>query len=184
MRREEGGERFLELISRIQSGDMRAEDELFEAFQVVERVQMMINTRIHATVEDKNDLIGEVLQALLIGLRNGRFQPNRGPFGSYLWGISRNKIRDYLRRRKNRQFSTILEEPIGKMKTDANLFQVEQDNTIQRKINRLEDKYRQVILMKYFEELPVKEIAVRLNLIPKQVYNRLNYSIKLLRNAY
>ncbi len=175
---------FEELIDRIKMGDLEAENELFEAFKVVERVQVMINARVQVAREDKNDLIAEVLQALILGLRNGRFEPSKGPFGSYLWGIARNKIRDYFRRCKNRKTSTLMEEPIAKSNTDSSIYREEKNALIQMKVDSLEDKYRDVVKMKYFEELPVSEIAIRLNLIPKQVYNRLNYSIRLLRNAY
>lgn len=175
---------FEELIERIKQGDLEAENELFEAFKVFDRVQVMINARVQAAKEDKNDLIAEVLQALVLGLRNGRYEPSRGPFGSYLWGIARNKIRDYFRRCKNQKTSSLLEEPVAKLHTDGGIYQEEKSALIQMKVDSLEDKYREVVKMKYFEELPVSEIALRLNLIPKQVYNRLNYSIRLLRNAY
>lgn len=174
---------FEELIDRIKMGDFEAENELFEEFKVVDRVQVMINARVQTAREDKNDLIAEVLQALILGLRNGRYDPTKGPFGSYLWGIARNKIRDYFRRCKSRKTSAMAEEPVAKGHTDSGIYQEEKSAQLQMQVDSLEDKYREVVKMKYFEELPVSEIALRLNLIPKQVYNRLNYSIRLLRNA-
>jgi len=168
-----------DLLYRIKCGDHSAERELFKRYSVMERVETMVHTRVHAPLSDRRDLIGDILFSILISLRKGHFDPQRGEIGSYIWGIARNKIRDYLKPGYGRQTFTIIEEIL--LDEQDNSFQEERRDRLKAALKKLDQKYRQVIFMRYYEEMKINEIARKLQLEPPQVYNRIHYAISLIR---
>ena len=48
-------------------------------------------------------------------------------------------------------------------------------------LKKLKVKYKEVLYLKYYEDLSVAEISARIGLPPRRVSERLNYSVKLLR---
>lgn len=53
--------------------------------------------------------------------------------------------------------------------------------TLTALIRSLEPKYREVIILHYYEELSVPEIAEQLGVTPKTVYNRMNKAYDMIR---
>ena len=88
-----------ELVKRIYSGDSRAENELFSHFDA--RIIRKVRFSIGSTNSDWQDIVGDIKTALLENLRDGKFDIDRGvSLGSYVFGITMNKIRDYFKSKK------------------------------------------------------------------------------------
>ena len=161
-----------DLLYRIKSGDHSAERELFKRYSVMERIENMVHARVQAPLSDRRDLIGDILFSILISLRKGYFDPQRGEIGSYIWGIARNKIRDYMKPGYARQTFTIIEEIL--LDEEDNSFLEERRDHLKAALSRLDQKYREVIFMRYYEEMSINEMARKLRLEPPQVYNRIH----------
>lgn len=97
---------------------------------------------------------------------------------TWLTSIARNVCRDLLRtawfRHQDRRldFDALPEQP------SAFVFP---DNTVLTEVMRLPVKYREVVLLRYYEGLKLKEIASVLQLSEGRVRGRLNQANKLLK---
>ncbi len=172
------------LVQRIREGDTCAERELLDKYYIIDRIRMMISRKLIASDEDKSDLLIEIASAFIISLREGMYDPNRGNLGSYLWGITSNRIGKYLRRKERRRIMTeMVTEPVAtRCSSDTLLERAETQRRLKRLIGRLDSKYQQVILLRYYQELAIPEIAEQLNIGERQVYNRIHYALRLLGN--
>jgi len=176
-------EQDLQLLQRLQAGDRAAETELFQVYgpQIVHKVRYTSGI----TREDSQDLISEIQMTVLISLREGKFDTNKGiSLGSYIYGITRNKIRDYFKMQKKEEVF-IAADPLPESATSIEeAFELEQHEIrqmVRNLLSQLKLKYKEVLYLRYFEELSVIQISERIHLPPRRVSERLNYAIKLLQ---
>jgi RNA polymerase sigma-70 factor, ECF subfamily len=91
----------------------------------------------------------------------------RARFSSWLYRITLNKCRDYLRSKRGNDLSPI-DHNSPPLSEEANpeyrLRAKEHDRTIQRVLSKLPLKYRELLILKHIEELDYKEIAAMLGL--------------------
>lgn len=170
-----------DLILRIAKGDTEAEQLLFSQFQVLSKVGIMVRRRVTTSRENQNDLINEIAIALLENLRRGKLDPEKGSLGTYMWGVARNKVRDFLkphrvRKRQGQELEEYLlvDEPNSTGKLEDN-------DMLQKALSKLDEKYQNVLKMRYLKELEVPEIAEKLGRTPTQVYSQIHYGMSLLR---
>ena len=170
-------------VERIKSGDCTAENELLEAFQG--RIQLVLGRKVYA-VEDRQDLFSEIQWAIVDKLRQGKFVSEKGTLAGYIYGITINKINDYLRKKNQKKNMPLerIQEMSAKDSRFSALETKELEKIMSRAIKTLDKKYKKVLYLKYFEELPVRAIAERLDIEPKVVSARLNYAYKLLDKYY
>ena len=91
-----------ELIKRIYKGDPQVENELFSQFD--SRIVRKVRFSIGMNNEDWQDVVSEIQVAMLNNLREGKFDVARGvSLGTYVFGITMNKIRDYFKFRKKQE---------------------------------------------------------------------------------
>ena len=169
------------LIERIKSGDATAETELFRMYGV--RIARKVSYNLGPGNADWRDVAGDVQMAVLISLRKGQFDETKGmSLGAYIYGITTNKIRDYFKTQKKRPF---LPEKLPEgMVSVAEAFDVEKKEMralLNQLLSKLKLKYKEVLYLRYFEELSVSEISKKLNLPPRRVSERINYALKLAR---
>ncbi|MCB0258988.1 MAG: sigma-70 family RNA polymerase sigma factor [Calditrichaeota bacterium] len=170
------------LLQRIQSGDPEAEQELFVKGNLLEKISMIVRHRIQDSPEAQQELVSDIVMSLLLSLRKGMFDPEKGSLGTYAYGVARNKIRNYYRPSvsNKRQGTTLMENHL--IFEDNRLEKAEVTHVMERVLKNLAPKYQEVIIMRYYEELSVNEIARRINLTPKQVYSRIHYGLELIRS--
>lgn len=171
------------LLNRISRGDAAAEEDLLNRLQAVERVRIIIRQRLRAPIEDQKDLANEILAAFIVYLRRGMYDVNKGSITSYLWGISRNKIRDYLRNKSRFEKEVFFENNFESLTESDREFSELRDR-FRRGITELDRKYQEIIIMRYYENLSTREISSQLNINRNQVYNRLHYALRLLGDIY
>ncbi|MGH1363776.1 MAG: RNA polymerase sigma factor [Calditrichia bacterium] len=169
------------LFNEIADGNFQAEGEIIEHYQVYTRVQSMVFGRMNNVADsDKRDVVHEVITALILALRAGRYNPERAPFGAFLWGITRNKISLYYKQHSRFGWMSPIADHASQ-NTPLHVEEEQQSNLLQELLNVLDEKYRQVIELRFFEEMGIEEIADDLGLRQKQVRNRLTYAFQLLR---
>ncbi|MDO8896153.1 MAG: RNA polymerase sigma factor [Bacteroidales bacterium] len=90
-------------------------------------------------------------------------------FFSWLYRIAVNQALNELK--KQRRFVDI--EKIKNISEEAIEKDADKDRLLQNAIDKLKDKYKAVIVLKYFQQLSYKEVAFALNIPEKKVRSRL-----------
>lgn len=173
------------LVERIRSNDRAAEKELFLRYK--DPIHWKVCRSIDARAEDLKDVVSEIYLAILEGLRKESFQPEKWEsLDAYIWGITKNKIKDWFKKRKQEKkfFDDDPRPENVATGTEEYLLENEELRKLLRAfIETLQPKYKEVLDLRYFQELSVPEISARLNLPPRRVSERINYALKLLRTA-
>lgn len=167
------------LARQVATGDASAETRIFRDMQIIKRIGLMIRRRLRIDEDDREDLEIEIAAAFLIYLRSGRYNANKGCLMSCLWGITQNKTKDFLKRKKRAKTSQ-LSEHILVYQTEAHLERKELRETMQKRLKHLDQKYHLVLRLRYYESYSIEDIADFLELTVSQVYNRIHYGLRLL----
>ena len=167
-------------------GNNRAFDELLS------RNQDNIFTYIMYVVKDEdlaNDLFQETFLKVITKLQNGQYS-DTGKFSWWLTRIAHNVVIDHFRAQKS---SKIVEAPkdndLSNLRSDAvqnlsreselNNEQVMED--IKRLVEALPESQRDVVNMRFFQELSFKEIAEQTNVSINTSLGRMRYALINLR---
>ena len=167
-------------------GNNRAFDELLS------RNQDKIFTYIMYVVKDEdlaNDLFQETFLKVITKLQNGQYS-DTGKFSWWLTRIAHNVVIDHFRAQKS---SKIVEAPkdndLSNLRSDAvqnlsreselNNEQVMED--IKRLVEALPKSQRDVVNMRFFQELSFKEIAEQTNVSINTSLGRMRYALINLR---
>jgi len=173
----------LKLVKRIQAGDPLAENELFKQYKAL--ILWKISRTIKSDPENLKDLACEVYITILEGLRKETFEPgNWESLDQFVLGVTRNKIRDWFKKdkRERRMFTSnpISSEVAAAVETYL-LEEQELRRLLRNFLEKLEPKYREVLELRYFQELSVQEISHKLGIPPRRVSERIHYALKLIR---
>lgn len=102
-------------------------------------------------------------------------------FKTYLFSMAKNAALSWLRKNKRVQIGEktkpFLEDP------ECVLIREEQRRTVLRAIGGLTEDYRNVLLLRFYEELSVDEISKVMKKSKKQVYNLLQRAKEALKNS-
>ena len=167
-------------------GNNRAFDELLS------RNQDKIFTYIMYVVKDEdlaNDLFQETFLKVITKLQNGQYS-DTGKFSWWLTRIAHNVVIDHFRAQKS---SKIVEAPkdndLSNLRSDAvqnlsreselNNEQVMED--IKRLVEALPESQRDVVNMRFFQDLSFKEIAEQTNVSINTSLGRMRYALINLR---
>ena len=167
-------------------GNNRAFDELLS------RNQDKIFTYIMYVVKDEdlaNDLFQETFLKVITKLQNGQYS-DTGKFSWWLTRIAHNVVIDHFRAQKS---SKIIEAPkdndLSNLRSDAvqnlsreselNNQQVMED--IKRLVEALPESQRDVVNMRFFQDLSFKEIAEQTNVSINTSLGRMRYALINLR---
>jgi RNA polymerase sigma-70 factor (ECF subfamily) len=71
----------------------------------------------------------------------------------------------------------------GRVDLEGGLLEAEERERVNRALNRLEERYRSVIVLLYYQKLPYEQIAAILDVPVKTVETRLYRARKMLREA-
>lgn len=170
------------LSELIRHGDHEAENDFFSHYG--EKIDAIISTRLGVNNPDWEDVCSEIKTAILIKLREGMYDPEKGNLSSYIHGIALNKLKDYYKsQKKKKDHLQILnpeeiQEPANE-KTDME--KEELRIILQNVLGSLKDKYKKVIYLRYYQELTIPEIADQLQIESRRVSERINYANKLIR---
>jgi RNA polymerase sigma-70 factor (ECF subfamily) len=141
------------LIEQFVLGNQQAFDTLYHRYikMVYKRVQ-------YVTPEmDVEDVTQEVFIAMLRSLQSFR---GEAKFSTWLRTLTNNKVAEYYRRRfrknEDRQVDLEYAERSGDPSNDNSL---EDRVTIRHALNRIPKPYREVILLRYAEEMSFNEVA-------------------------
>jgi len=172
-----------QFISRLFARDRRVVLSFYR--QYAPKLRNHIRRKV-SSPEDAEEILQDVLCSFLEGLRD--FQ-GKSSIKTYLFSICRYKIVDYYRRKKVKtiMFSQMphLEKLVSPLITPEEAFDVavvrEKIRTV---LSRIAPVYRRVLLLKYWEDASVSDIARELSITFKSAESRLFRARKVFVEAF
>lgn len=143
-----------EIVKLVQSGEI----DLFEV--LIERYEEKIRRYAKKFLSEKEDIEDLLQEIFLKAYENIKsFDPKR-KFSTWLYRIAHNELVNAI---KKRRFSFDLDLFLPYLSTKENLIekidQKEMQEIIEKSLNKLEPKYREPLILFYFENLSYQEIS-------------------------
>ncbi len=172
-----------QVVRLAQQGDQEAFSVLVRAYQ--NRVFGLALNVVHNR-ETADDLTQEIFLKAYLSLPRFRFQSE---FGTWLYQIAMNHIRDYLRKRKKEKDQLSLDgipEPrLPEKELSLQLAEGQEEERrrllLRQKLEEMPDKYRLILSLRDIQGLSYEEIGKILKLSPGTVDSRLHRARRLLR---
>jgi RNA polymerase sigma-70 factor, ECF subfamily len=165
------------------AGQPQAVEKLIETYQKqVYRLALSILDDPDEAEEGTQDAFIAVLRAL------DSFH-GESSLKTWIFSITINLCRTRLQRRKARMRLTHITEELFHLQSRNNhspekaVIQNESDSIVQYAIRRLDDKHRLPIILRYYHDLSVAEIAETLTIPQGTVHSRLNVARQRLRQV-
>ena len=173
----------IDLVEKIRTNmDTASEEKLIVRYNT--RIIRQVRHKLGASNQDWEDLVSEIKMAVLISLREGKFDVSKGtPLGSYIYGVTINKLKDYFKLYKQQKQTTSDLEPDSLINLDieTNLEKKELHDILIKILSSLEIKFQEVLYLRFYEGLSISKISKKIDLPPKRVSERIHYALKLLR---
>lgn len=164
-----------------------------EAFDVLlERHKDKVYTSIYLSVHDKdiaNDIFQEAFMKVICTIKQGRYT-DKGKFAAWVMRIAHNLIIDQYRTDKSEKTVSNDEDEDFDLFNNINLYDENVEDVMIREqvyedvvnlMNHLPDNQKDVLRMRYFEDLSFKEIADATGVSINTALGRMRYAILNLR---
>lgn len=162
-----------QLIKQATGGDLDAFEELVRRLQ--RRVYGFAYQHLR-DLDEAHDLTQEIFVKLFRNL--ARYDVER-PFEPWFWKLAANTTINYRRKRVPAPTDQSADQRIG----DAALSGPTHDPVLVDALAQLDPAYRLPILLHYYADLPLDQVAQSLNLTVPAIKSRLHRARALLRNA-
>jgi len=178
-----------QLIARCRGGEAEAWDELFDRHHAA-TARFVAQMSPDFTQEDIQEVCQEVFLSVV---RNLASFHGRSRLQTWVFRIAINKAHDYRQRHcaakrgggvpplspheEAPETGLTLDPADTGLTPDLALLRSERLNLVGRAVEQLNDRYREVIELRYFGDLSYEEIARELDLTPKTVSSRLSKSL-------
>lgn len=165
---------------------IKGNDSAFDV--LMKRYESKVYSYIYYSVKNQEmaeDLFQEVFMKIIVRLRSGKYQEN-GKFYAWVMRVAHNLIIDTFRKETD-------EKIISNDETEQDLFndpslavndnreqemiQEQMVSDIKELIAKLPENQRQVLLMRYYEDMSFKEIAQQTNCSINTALGRMRYAL-------
>ena len=164
------------LVGQFNRGDESAFDRIVERYAA--DVAALAN-RLLGWPGDVEDITQEVFLSAFLGLKRFRCDCK---LKTWLFTITINKCRSYRYKRKLQRVQTIgIEMRPTLAETDTSLMDEDQFTRVRLALARLPAKYRELLVLRYLQELPTMEIARILGVSKTTLNVRLSRARECLR---
>ena len=109
---------------------------------------------------------------------------HKSTYFTWLTKIALNKLADYYRGQVNKNFQLPIDLPTLGLSHEEKMALDELKFQVNACLNLLPSEYRRLLHLRYYEELSLKQIAVQLQITPRQLEGRLYRAKKLLGRIY
>ena len=149
-----------ELVDRVLEGDNTAFEYLFNRYR--DAIHRLFVQRLGGA-NDADDLLQETFIKVYINIH--RYSADY-TFGQWVYTIARNTFIDFVRRRQDDlSIDDRFYAPASSAPTpEESVINLQQRSQIEQYLDRLAPRFRQLILMRFFEEYSYEEIAAKLAL--------------------
>ncbi len=143
------------IIERAISGEASAFGLLYDEYN--ERIYRFIYLKVSHR-EEAEDLAHQVFLSAWQNIKNYKFQGV--PFHSWLYQIARNQVIDHYRTKKPTVNIELVSETISYSELLDEDFDANSElGTIKKAISKLNQEQQDIIIMRFIEDIPPKEIA-------------------------
>ncbi|MBO4849820.1 MAG: sigma-70 family RNA polymerase sigma factor [Prevotella sp.] len=168
------------------AGDNKAFDLLLS------RTQTKLFTYIMFVVRDKdmaNDIFQETFVKVITKLQQGKYT-NSGKFGAWLVRIAHNVVMDWYREQKSEKIveptedndlSNLSGNEILDMNVENHFVNEQVMHDVKKMMNMLPPTQREVVFMRFYQEMSFKEIAETTGVSINTALGRMRYAILNLR---
>lgn len=174
------------LLDRARQGDGEAYGALFMEYHasLVRYAWPMLHTQ-----EEAEDAVHDAF--IKSWTRLDRFDVSRGEYGTWIFAITRNCCMDRLRVRKRRPTAQVDEtvlETLASVRTHSDpertALSRESRTEVRALVSELTEIYRETIVLHYWNEMSVREIAAITGTSPSNVKSRLSRGRTMLAKLY
>lgn len=171
------------LAERVQKGDAEAFGELVARYQ---RKLARYGTKFLSSTDDITDLVQDVFLKAYQNIQ--RFDTSL-TFSPWIYRIAHNEFVTALRKRSRRptihvDFDTFIAHPVYDDPTEREREQKEIKEALEKGIEELSPKYREVLVLYYLEDLSYQEVADVLHVPVATVGIRLKRAREKLKSIY
>lgn len=170
-----------ELVAKLKSGEPTAVIELYTAY--ADRIYSLVFNQVDGDQDAAQDIVQETF--LAASKSAGKF---RGQSKVYTWlySIANKKVADFYRRRKREaKHQTLSADSQIELEASSDAGTIdseEKSQAVQATLSKLPIHYRQVLILKYVEEMPVIEISQVMGRSPKSIEGLLTRARRELRD--
>ncbi|PIR05030.1 MAG: hypothetical protein COV57_01355 [Candidatus Liptonbacteria bacterium CG11_big_fil_rev_8_21_14_0_20_35_14] len=166
------------LIQQAKQGESSAFGVLYDNYH--EKIFRFVYFKV-SHKEEAEDLTHQVFLNAWKNIRN--YKDQNLPFSSWLYRIAKNKVIDYYRLKKN---NTSLDSIKDSLHDDYNIELATEEilnlENIRNAIKELNEDQQDVLIMRFIEDLPIKEVATSLGKTESAVKLIQLRAIKKLKN--
>jgi len=179
-------ERDVDMLRRLHGGDRTAMAELYDRY--FDRLYSLVYNQVDRNRDIAEDIVQDTF---LAALKSAEGFKGRSSAYTWLCSIAYHKVADYYRRqsreRKRMVFGMdvdtldVAENPGSQPQPDSLVESAETRQVVNQALARLPWDYRQVLVLKYVEEMSVLEISQIMDRSPKSIEGLLTRSRKELQ---
>jgi len=183
----------LRLVSLALEGDQKAYAELLNRYRdaIYFMLLKMVNNR-----DDANDLAIETFAKAFQNLE--KYKPDYA-FSTWLFKIATNNCIDYIRKKKLKTFS--IDQTLGEEGENSKTFEIagntpnpeetmikkQKSNLLKDVVEKLPQRYRKLVVLRYFEENSYEEISEQLDIplgtVKAQLFRAHNLLSNILKHS-
>jgi len=149
------------LIDRVAEGDSEAIAELYASY--VSSIYRSVFNQVDRNQQAAQDIVQDTF---VVAIESAKSYQGRSTVYTWLYSIAHKKVADYYRKKKldNKYFGQYQHNPEKLVETLVDPVDMESSSLaktyLQEMLQRMPLHYRQVLLLKYVDKMPVVEIAV------------------------
>lgn len=172
-----------EIARRVQSGEVEPFGMLVERY---EAKMMRYAKKFLFSYNDIEDLIQNIFLKAYVNIQS--FDPSR-KFSSWLYRIAHNEFINTIKKKGKEPLpffdpDAIFPHPVAKEDIEKDINNKELRQTLDQCLDKLDPKYREVLVLYYFEEFNYREIADILHIPMATVGIRLKRGKETMRSLY
>ncbi len=166
------------LIVKVISGDRNSANQLIRMYYDEIYIYVYNYT---LNKEIALDLTQEIFMRVLKKLKT--YQSSKGSFKNWLYQVAHNYVMNYFKTKgyKDKLVQLEMEQFAEDFNILDNFINKENELLLSSAILRLNHKYREIIIMRYYEDYSIKEIANTLNINENTVKTRLRRGLSELK---
>ena len=170
-----------ELVEMYSKGNDKAFDELLTRYQSKLYSYIFFIVRNVTLAED---LFQETFMKVITTIRQGSYAES-GRFGSWLTRIAHNLIIDYFRQDKNentvsndaQEYDLLNNASLAESNIEDSMINEQTLRDVRRLVDALPDNQREVVFMRYYQDLSFKEIADITGVSINTALGRMRYAL-------
>ena len=170
------------LLKKIADGNRDAFTTLYLSYQprLLKYCSRILKNDVALAADIVDEAMIEVWKCA--GTFSGRSQPS-----TWIHSIARFRLIGYLRKNKELlqgddfDWKSVEDETLL---PDETIMQAEKNKNIIKELSKLSDKHREIVDLVYYKEMPIKQIAVMLNISENTVKTRLFYARSKLKDIF